>query len=1604
MTDAVLGLIVGVVGVAAIAGIAALMNNRHNDDEDDNYGYTPEYEEPREDDNSNNRRRTNWRGVPDDDWNESFEDLDRNFENDINSVQNNFNVQNNYGGLKYIYIDFTKNLTEGSKNKRDAYSESIEEQFEKIKRKLNLYGINSISDLNTFIRYALPTIEAEYYVSLPSFNRRLESITNNYGQVTEYLNNMVLRPEKNGLINTIIPNGLDLILVGDLQFRNNIITYVVKGIDLIDENVEKFGELKVRCAAACAITKDERNRPDFGMDGRELYKSYLTRDSVLSLCENVYPIENPQTAIAKLEKWKRYVDFRKYYLEVQSQRNEPIDNVEYIKAYSISRAEYRKNEEVYAEYVLDGFGNAFIKKDTVLLNKNVENSVEFPLIRVEVSKNLSIIQRKLARNKKISKYEAELRGLTKNSVALSMTDPTDAEDKKLNLEYLSDRIAFVPNDVEPNYSDINEYFDKELTNRLHSIDIKYQGIIKEAINGLRNSTKEEMEAKITSEINNFISRLDSQIESDIQNNSDKKISKRYDEEIKAIKKQTDDLKKKLNKKYKGKDDEDNLEKYNDELSEIMTSEEEKIKAIPLAKWYEDRNIKLKNDFESSLRIQKSNELEKLCSDKEMELNTVLVSKIEDDKNELREHIEKARKEQIKLKKEKLTERHFYIYFKAEDTTESVINKNWKFLVYDNRADKAKIERQEKSLYSFYNGYVKNPFLSSYLFAPETLGKSESTSNDIEWFGNRLNDTQKEAVKKALASNSVFLLQGPPGTGKTEVISEIAAQYVKQGKKVLISSETHKAIDNVFERLPKIPEIRPLRLIPSNSNKETEYSPEKLVDNLYLGIKSKLEQRIQRYENFAQMKDSFSENMHELRFRYDQLLKLDAKCRQTQEQKVVLDRELTELDSNIESKRAKMRSLSDEKESYSEFLSCIDRGTFAADLENDRFNDVKTYVYKLVDAQSICNNLTYDMISIIYHLNIDNVKKELSQIDNENSGVKVEQQKAAIRKKMNALKDEFDDVLDGKENEYKALQKELKALVNAKKETGSFEFSSLEISKIVSADMISSRESRENLINIIVKLQNNINEYLIFQKSEIMSLAEGVESQINLINNEISEIKISKNNLLAEKERLQEDESYNDFIKKKNELRKLIVDFFADFEIYEEYPADDFGVAIDIINNKWADIEKNRATLEKENKSKIPMYRSIYKYLEDEEILEEDRRAYTKKLFDNANVFGMTCTSRDFFREASMEALREYHLGDINIKSVGIDVVIIDEVSKSSFLDLLIPILYGKTVILVGDHRQLPPMYDLKHLRKDDFECLDPEIIDSSLNREYQKLYESCYFKELFESVPDSYKIMLNKQYRCHSDIMDVFNHFYNTNGSGLTIGLSNQNDFKQHDLLIKTKKMTIIEPQKHIYFVNCDKYESKKDVDSSSIINEQEAEVVCKLLEMIDKQYGAMIESGEISNERKKDGRKSVGVICTYGDQAGEIKKRTRRMKFNNISNKREEKLVISTVDDFQGDERDIIIVSMVRNPKGTRYSTDFIDKFERINVALSRARCMLIVVGAQDFLCKSSIDLPDINGRKEFDKKAFPLYKEIIRTIQTKGKVLQASDIIDEEGNDERK
>ena len=1490
---------------------------------------------------------------------------------------------NEQGEEKYLAVDFSINLEIGSINRDDIYRESLKEQFKKIQRKLKLYGKEEI-EFEEFVRLCFPKIKATYYVSAPSFNL----------VKTEYngckaICNMYIRAEKTIALSTIIPKELDIFFVGDF-LTNGFTSFVVKGIELIDNSISKPIETKISCNAVYAL-KRTIGRVHYEVEAGKEYPLFLDNDMVINLIERTYPVHELDDVIPILNDWEDYIEFRGYYLEEQSKKNEKINKVEVKKAYSISRSEYKKNLKDYSELLLDGI-KSFEKRDEVILSEKVENSTEISLIKVEISRNLSEINKNSVEEGKMSLYERELRKFSRDSVALSPIEPRNMKknEKNKNL-YIGDRLAFEVENIYPDCSKIINKFNEKIKQEETSINDRYRKIIENKVSEAKKEKNKELEKLEKEEKEEYFKQLDNTLETDILENKDQDIKKEIQKQIKEIKDKYNNLKKKIKKSNKKQKDK-NIENK-EEIEKIAQNEKEEISKIDISNFYIERNEKLKEEYIKDKKIERDKKVKNFCIAKEKEIRQELEPSIAQEKQSRKEELEEEKKKEVEVTKEELSQRYFYIYFKIDDKK---INdeelKNLNFLIYDNRAEKKKIERQEKALYSLYDGYVKNPFLASYFFEAEKLPENENEIQEIEYFSERLNDRQKEAVKRAVRSKGLFLLQGPPGTGKTEVIAEIAAQYIKQGRKVLISSETHKAIDNVFERLPKIPEIRALRLLPSSTlTKETNYSPKKLVDNLYFNISSVLNRKIKQYNNFKTMKNDFNDKMQDLKFRHKRLLELKESCKDIENKKKKFQQEISECDIEIQTKRSLKKRYKDKKSGYEVLLSQIENGNFNDEINNKR----KILVSLNSDNYLYINYLNLEKIKKIHELDIEQVEEEFKLIEENEQKFSIESQKQELKSKIEKLVDPDTYLpLSGKEKEVKKLQEDLIRLKNNEPEDN-IDYSKYNIVSLVPANEIST--NKNGIIKELMEIKLKINNFISEEREEIAPKIEELDAKIENMIKEIADIKKKKDELSSTKEELENDNSYTDFKEKGQVLKREIKRFFEEFEIYEEYEENNFDDAIEIIEKKWKDIEANQGSLEEENKLKIPMYESICKYLADEKILEEDRISFTKKLFINANIFGITCTSRDNFTEDAMEELREYNLGDVNIRNVGIDVVIIDEVSKSSFLELLISTLYGKTVILVGDHRQLPPLYDLKHLKENDFENLDPTIINYQRNKEYQELYEKSFFKELFEKIPDSYKIMLNKQYRCHSDIMDVFNHFYKTDGKkGLEIGLTNQNDIKQHGLIIKEKNKILIDPENHVYFVNCNEYESRNE-DSSSIINEQEAEVVSKLLKLINEEYGNMLKKGDLVCEKNRDERKSIGVICTYSDQAKQIKNKIKGEKFENFSKKREERLIINTVDDFQGDERDIIILSMVRNPKG-RHNREFIDQFERINVALSRARCMLIIVGAQDFLSKTSIDLPDINGHKELDIK---IYKEIIKTIQMKGRILQAEDIIGEEKND---
>ncbi|KAF2822158.1 DNA-binding protein SMUBP-2 [Ophiobolus disseminans] len=106
--------------------------------------------------------------------------------------------------------------------------------------------------------------------------------------------------------------------------------------------------------------------------------------------------------------------------------------------------------------------------------------------------------------------------------------------------------------------------------------------------------------------------------------------------------------------------------------------------------------------------------------------------------------------------------------------------------------------------------------------PSDLNDPTNPLHKLEWNDPSLNDSQKEAIRFALASREISLIHGPPGTGKTHTLIELILQLLKQKLRLLVCGPSNISVDNIVERLAshKVPMVRlghPARLLPSVLN-------------------------------------------------------------------------------------------------------------------------------------------------------------------------------------------------------------------------------------------------------------------------------------------------------------------------------------------------------------------------------------------------------------------------------------------------------------------------------------------------------------------------------------------------------------------------------------------------------------------------------------------------------------------------------------------------------------------------------------------------------------------------------------------------------------------
>ena len=241
---------------------------------------------------------------------------------------------------------------------------------------------------------------------------------------------------------------------------------------------------------------------------------------------------------------------------------------------------------------------------------------------------------------------------------------------------------------------------------------------------------------------------------------------------------------------------------------------------------------------------------------------------------------------------------------------------------------------------------------------------------------------------------------------------------------------------------------------------------------------------------------------------------------------------------------------------------------------------------------------------------------------------------------------------------------------------------------------------------------------------------------------------------------------------------------------------------------------------------------------------------------------------------------------------------IDEAAQALEAACWIPIRKADRVILAGDHCQLPPTVKA------------PEVLRAGLGH--------TLMQTIVKNKPDTVSL-LKLQYRMNDEIMRFSSEWFY---GGMLQSAP------------EVKYRSILDFDTPIEWINTEGLDCNEEFigENYGRINKSEAEL------SIEQLKGYITKIGR---ERFLDERIDVGMISPYKAQVQYLRRLVRNDAFFKPYR---QAITINTVDGFQGQERDVILISLVRaNEEG---QIGFLNDLRRMNVAITRARMKLIILG----------------------------------------------------------
>ena len=281
------------------------------------------------------------------------------------------------------------------------------------------------------------------------------------------------------------------------------------------------------------------------------------------------------------------------------------------------------------------------------------------------------------------------------------------------------------------------------------------------------------------------------------------------------------------------------------------------------------------------------------------------------------------------------------------------------------------------------------------------------------------------------------------------------------------------------------------------------------------------------------------------------------------------------------------------------------------------------------------------------------------------------------------------------------------------------------------------------------------------------------------------------------------------------------------------------------------------------------------------------------------IIGATCTGL-----AAVEDIAE----------IQFDLCIIDECSKATATETLIPIVRSTRWVLVGDEQQLPPM-------------VEDALRDRSLREEFELdeiELRLTLFSRLVQGLPQASQTMLTEQHRMVPAIGNLISEcFYD--GQLKSVGPPNPGPING----VLPKPVTWHDTSRILL------RREKVDGRSKSYVNMKEAAIVKQLVKRLDEEL------------RGRGPKSRLLVLAPYSAQVSELSHQVRQLgEFSNLE------VEVTTVDAVQGRESDYVIFSVTRSNE--RHDAGFLSIDARANVALSRARYGLAIIGDYSF-CRTT-------------------------------------------------